>query len=60
MVHFYFIYLKEILTTNYCKPFNIYAMWLTRAVTLPLLFCELSANAVLFLTLGDMQFYKWR
>lgn len=59
MVHFYFIYLKEILTTNYCEPFNIYTMWLTQAVTLPLLY-ELGANAMLFLTPGDMQFYKWR
>jgi len=24
MVHFHFIYIKETLTTNYCKPFNIY------------------------------------
>lgn len=35
-------------------------MWLTQAVTLPFALCELGANAVLFLTLGDMQFYKWR
>lgn len=29
LVHFYFIYLKEILTTNYCKPFNIYHVFNT-------------------------------
>lgn len=48
MVHFYFVYLKEILTANYCKPFNIYHVFNTGC-----------ASPLAFVSYVLMQCYFW-